>query len=126
MVLAGNKAKHLSSVNHTTKTIYQFIIGGFNTETSEPRADSFNYEHDLHNLAKEKTCFKSVENPGCTDLILTNNATAFQNTTAVFTGLSDFHKLVLTGLKTSITKSKPQKITYRDYKNFDSVRLMMS
>ena len=25
-------------------------------------------------------------------------------------------------LKTSITKSKPQKITYRDYKNFDSVR----
>ena len=40
----------------------------------------------------------------------------------VFTGLSDFHKLVLTVLKTSITKGKPQKITYRDYKNFDSVR----
>ena len=70
----------------------------------------------------KKTCFKSIENPSCIDLILTNNATAFQNTTAVFTGLSDFHKLVLTGLKTSITKSKPQKITYRDYKNFDSVR----
>ena len=47
---------------------------------------------------------------------------SFQNTTTVFTGLSDFHKLVLTVLKTSITKSKPQKITYRDYKNFDSVR----
>ena len=47
---------------------------------------------------------------------------AFQNTTAVFTGLSDFHKLVLTVLKSSITKSKPQKINYRDYKNFDSVR----
>ena len=60
MVPAGNKAKRLSSVNHITKTIYQFIIGGFNTETSEPRIDSFNYEHDLHNLAKEKTCFKSV------------------------------------------------------------------
>ena len=48
---------------------------------------------------------------------------AFQNTTKVFTGLSDFHKLVLIVLKTSIIKSKPQKITYRDYKNFDSVRL---
>ena len=47
---------------------------------------------------------------------------AFQNTTAVSNGLSDFHKLVLTVLKTSITKRKPQKITYRDYKNFDSVR----
>ena len=47
---------------------------------------------------------------------------AFQNTRTVFTGLSDFHKLVLTVSKTSITKSKPQKITYRDNKKFDSVR----
>ena len=47
---------------------------------------------------------------------------ALQSATTAFTGLSDFHKLVLTVLKTSITKSKPQKITYRDYKNFDSVR----
>ena len=100
----------------------RLLIGDFNTETSEPCIDSFIYEHDLQNLVKEKTCFKSVENPSFIDLILTNNAMAFQNTTTVFTGLSDFHKLVLTVLKTSITKSKPQKITYRDYKNFDSVR----
>ena len=100
----------------------RLLIGDFNTETSEPCIDPFIYEHDLHNLVKEKTCFKSVENPSCIDLILTNNAMAFQNTTTVFTGLSDFHKLVLTVLKTSITKGKPQKITYRDYKNFDSVR----
>ena len=100
----------------------RLLIADFNTETSEPRIDSFIYEHDLQNLVKEKTCFKSVENPSCIDLILTSNAMAFSNTTTVFTGLSDFHKLVLTVLKTSITKSKPQKITYRDYKNFDSVR----
>ena len=85
----------------------RLLIGDFNTETSESRIDSFIYEHDLQNLVKEKTCFKSVENPSCIDLILTNNAMAFQNTTTVFTGLSDFHKLVLTVLKTSITKSKP-------------------
>ena len=47
---------------------------------------------------------------------------AFQNTTTVFTGLSDFDKLVLIVLKTSITKSKPQKITCRDYKNVYCVR----
>ena len=82
----------------------------------------FHYEHDLQNLLKEKTCFKSVENLSCIDLILINNAMAFQNTTTVFTGLSDFHKLVLIVLKTSITKSKPQKITYKVYKNFDSFR----
>ena len=98
------------------------LIGDFNTETSEPRIDSFIYEYDLQNLVKQKTCFKSVENPSCIDLILTNNAMDFQNTTTVSTGLSDLHKLVLTVLKTRITKGEPQKITYRDYKNFDSVR----
>ena len=71
---------------------------------------------------KAKTCFKGVENPSCIDLILTNNAMAFWNTTTIFTDSSDFHKLVLTVLKTSITKSKPQKTTYRDYKNVDAVR----
>ena len=44
----------------------------------------------------------------------------FQNTTTVFAGISDFHKLVLTVLKISFTKNKPKKIIYRDYKNFDS------
>ena len=52
----------------------RLLIGDFNTETSESRIDSFIYEHDLQNLVKEKTCFKSVENPSCIDLILTNNA----------------------------------------------------
>ena len=90
------------------------LIGDFNTKTSEPRIDSFVYEHELHSLVKEKTCFRSVHNPSCIDLILTNNAMDFQNTKTVFTGLSDFHKLVLKVLKTSITKSKPQKITCGD------------
>ena len=98
------------------------LIRDFNTETSEPRIDFFLYEHELRNLVKEKTCFKDAHNLNCVDLILTNNAMAFQNTTTGFTGLSDFHKLVFRVLKTSITKSKPQKLTYKDYKNFDSVR----
>ena len=46
---------------------------------------------------------------------------AFQNTTTVSTGLSDFHKLVLAVLQTTITKTKPHEIIYRDYKNFDSI-----
>ena len=46
---------------------------------------------------------------------------AFQNTTTVCASLSNFINL-LWQLKTSITKSKPQKITYRSYKNFDSAR----
>ena len=51
---------------------------------------------------KEKTCFKSVQNPSCIDLILTNNAMAFQNTTTVFTGLSlkvNLEKLLIETIK---------------------------
>ena len=38
---------------------------------------------------------------------LTNNSLAFQNTARTFTGLSDCHKLVLTVLKTTFSKNKP-------------------
>ena len=54
----------------------------------------------------------------CIDLILTNNAMAFQNTATVFTGLSDFHKLVLTVLKTSITKINLKKLLIETIKMF--------
>ena len=41
------------------------------------------------------------------DLLLRNNALSFQNTLLVLKGLSDFHKLVLTVLKTSVEKNEP-------------------
>ena len=40
---------------------------------------------------------------------------AFHNTTANFTGLSDFHKLVLTVLKIGITKSALRKEPHSSY-----------
>ena len=36
------------------------------------------------------------------------------------TELSDFHKMVVTGMKTTLLKSKPRVITYRDYRSFDN------
>ena len=53
------------------------------------------------------SCFKSILNPSCIDLFPTSSPSSFQNTKTVSTGLSDFHKLVLTVLKTSIVKKKP-------------------
>ena len=53
---------------------------------------------------------------------MTNNALSFQYTETVSTGLSDFHKLVLTVLKTTIWKSKLREIHYRNYKKFDSLK----
>ena len=69
---------------------------------------------------KEKTDFKSVSNSSCTDLFLTNQVFSFQNTLNVATGLSDFHKLVLNVLQTSVSKNNPKEISYRDYKIFNS------
>ena len=53
---------------------------------------------------------------------MTNNALSFQHTEAVSTGLSYFHKLVLTVLKTTISKSKLGEIYHRSYEKFDSLK----
>ena len=95
------------------------LIGDFNAEDSEPCLSDFLYKHECKNLVKDKTCFKSIENPSCIDLFLTNSQYSFQNTFAVATGFSDFHKMVLTVLKVKIDKQKSKKMTYRDYKKFD-------
>ena len=97
------------------------LTGDFNSEITEPCIDSFLYQYDMTSLVKEKTCFKSITNPTCIDLFLTNSNLSFQHTEAVSTGLSDFHMLVVTVLKTCFSKKKPRELEYRNYKNFDSV-----
>ena len=95
------------------------LAGDFNMDREEEVLVDFLFEIDLKNLVKEKTCFKSLENPSCIDLFLTNCPLSFQNTTTVATGLSDFHKMVVTVMKTTFPKAEPQILYYRDYKNFD-------
>ena len=93
----------------------------FNAEIhNQHYLESFLYQHELKSLVKESTCFKSISNSSCIDLNLTNNALSFQSTKIVSTGLSEFHKLVLTVLKTSIVKNKLREIQYRNCKYFDS------
>ena len=60
-----------------------------------------------------------MNNPSCIDLFLTNSAPSFQHTTTVTSGLSDFHKMVVTVTKTKFPKTQPKIVYYRDYKNFD-------
>ena len=95
------------------------LAGDFNIENEEEILQDFLFEHNMKNLVEEKACFKSIENPSCIDLFLTNTAPSFQNTTTVTTGLSDFHKMVVTVMKTTYPKAKPKIVYYRDYKNFD-------
>ena len=55
---------------------------------------------------------------------MTNCPRSFQNSCAIETGLSDFHKLVVTAMKTTYKKSQPKIINHRSYKyfNHDSFR----
>ena len=66
-----------------------------------------------------KTCYMSLINPSCIDLFLTNSMNSFKHSAVISAGLSDFHKMILTVLKTTIDEAKSKQIIYRDYKHFD-------
>ena len=51
-------------------------------------------------------------------MILTNSPYSFQNSCVIETGLSDFHMMTVTFMKTTYEKLKPRIVNYRDYKNF--------
>ena len=71
------------------------------------------------NTVKEPTCCKSLSNPSCIDLVITNSSSSFQNTKVILTGLSDYHKMVITILKQTFQRSSPKELVYREYRNFD-------
>ena len=101
-------------------TYDKFLLAGdLNTEATNNFLEDFLFEHNAKNLVKDPTCFKSIDKPSCIDLFLTNSPLSFQNTATVTTGLSDFHKLVVTVMKTTFPKMKPRIIYYRDYKKFN-------
>ena len=95
------------------------LVGDFNVQTTDQYLSLFLYQHELSSIVKESTCFKNVSNPSCIDLFLTNTALSFQHILTVSCGLSDFHKLGMTVLKTTFSKNKPREIVYRNYKYFN-------
>ena len=52
----------------------------------------------------DATCYKNPENSGSIDLILTNNPLSFQYSCVIETGLSDFHRMVVTVMETSFER----------------------
>ena len=90
----------------------------FNAEPYDNEVQEFCNSFNMKNLVKEPTCYKNYDNPSCIDLIITNRPRSFQNTITLETGISDFHKMTLTVLKTSFRKQPPKIIVYRDYKKY--------
>ena len=95
------------------------LAGDFNVEDTNDCLKDFLFQFNAKNLVREKTCFKNPENPSCIDLLLTNSNRSFLNTKSITTGLSDFHNLVLTMMRTTFPKAKPKIIEYRDYRRFN-------
>ena len=91
-----------------------------NAEVTEASMQELCESYFLENLVKKPTCFKNPAKPTCIDLIITNKHGMFQNAKPYETGLSDFHKLVVSIMKLSYKKSPPRMIKYRDYKNFSN------
>ena len=75
----------------------------------------------LTSMISKPLCFKNPDKLSCIYLILTNCPRSFQNSCVIETPLSDFHKLVVTVMKTTYKKSQPKIITYRSYKYFNNV-----
>ena len=82
------------------------VIGDLNSEISEMAMSEFCETYNLQNLVKDPSCYKNPSKPTCIDLILTNFPKSFQHTQTIETGLSDFHKLTLTVLKTHFPRLK--------------------
>ena len=59
-------------------------------------------------------------NPEAISLLLTNSVRSFQNSCALETGLSDFHKMTVTVLKSYLEKKQRKIISYRDFGKFSN------
>ena len=80
------------------------MIGDFNVTPEESHIETLCESYRLKNLIKVPTCHKNPQNPSCIDLILTNSPLSFQSSGVIETGLSDFHKMTVTIMKTTFQK----------------------
>ena len=106
-----------NALDQYLKTYEKFLsLGDFNAEHTGPILSEFLEQYEAKNVMKNKTRFKKPDRPTCIDLFLTNSPHSFQNTMTISKGLSDFHKMIITVLKSSSIKLKAREIYYRDSK----------
>ena len=104
----------------TTKYELLLFLGDFNVGMENSSIKTFCSNFNLTSMINKPTCYKNPDKPTCIDLILTNCPGSFQNSCVIGTGLSDFHKMIVTIMKTSNRKIEPRVINYREYKSFST------
>ena len=86
-------------------------------DTGHSKLVSFCDVFGLSSLVTAKTCF-TKNSSSSIDVILTNRPRCFQKTSVYETGISDYHGLVITVMKSHIPRLKPKVVQYRSYKTF--------
>ena len=90
-----------------------FLVGDFNSEVNYKCMNDFCESYNLSSLIRESTCCKSRS-------FLTSSPKSFQNSSVVETALSDFHRMIVTVMKTSFQRLPPKIRKYSDYSNYDN------
>ena len=104
-----------SSISKLRKLLF---MGDLNVEGHNGFLKEFCDLYNLKNLIKVPTCFKNPDFPTSIDVMFTTSYRSFHNSCAIETGLSDFHKMIVTVMKTNFQKKEPKKNQYRDYNIF--------
>ena len=94
------------------------LMGDFNVEVSETSLSFFCELYEVKSIIKQSTCYKIPTNPSRIDLFITNSPNSFQKSTVAESALSDFHKLIVTVMKSYSPKRTPNIVNYRNYTNF--------
>ena len=82
--------------------------------------EEFMKVYNLKILLKGSICFRNSDKRTCISLILINKSKSFQAIQIIETGISDFHRMVMTVLKVYFKKKGPSVIQYCDYKIFSN------
>ena len=125
MVINSNISSYVNALGNSLDIFIKnydnlVILGDLNAEPDDLYMKTFCGIYKLNHLVKVPTCFKNPANPKCIDIILTNRIHHFQNTSVIETGLSDYHKLTVTVLKSELAKAAPKIVKFRDLANLDN------
>ena len=94
------------------------LAGDFKAQVGGKSFDTFLYQHKLTSINSYPKCYKNPNNSSCIDHNLTNSSKSFFKTETVFTGLSGFHKLVLSVFKLHFLKAQAKEISYGNFRDF--------
>ena len=91
----------------TTKYERLLFLGYFNAGMEDSSIKILCSNYNLTSMINKPTHYKHPDKPTCVDLNLTNCLYSFQNYCVIETGSSDFHKIIVTVMKTSYRKTEP-------------------